>query len=201
MRILTVLGRLHGHRVRRLSLDRFEERHQEEVVLGELAEVGQSVRFGLAVVHHDRHHVVRLRAARQVSEPHVDALDPFRTTRHLKNKKPRKICQSLDVSGLDRIFLNFFPCTYLPHDPHRSRRYGVQFLEVNDFGAEPLPGFVQRLLRDDRVRSAGLHHGGQRARHAQAVRVFRPHHEHVRRVRFQIFHLSSRNCVRKTAVA
>jgi len=76
---LTVLVSLDYHRVRRLALDCLEEWHQEEIVFCVLAEVGQCVRFGLSVVHHHSHHVVRLRATRQVSEPHVYTLYPFDT--------------------------------------------------------------------------------------------------------------------------
>lgn len=82
-RLLTVFERLDDHRVGRLAFDRLEERHQEELVLGVLAEVGQRVRLGLSVVHHHRHHVVRLGTARQVSEPHVNTFHPFRIVQHL----------------------------------------------------------------------------------------------------------------------
>lgn len=57
---LTILVSLDDHGIRRLTLDGFEKRHQEEIVLCELPEVGQSIRFRFTVVHHYRHHVVNL---------------------------------------------------------------------------------------------------------------------------------------------
>jgi len=74
--------------------------------------------------------------------------------------------------------------TYIPYDSDRRRRYRKQFLEVYDFSTEPFSGFFQGLLRDDRIGPTCFHHSGQRARHAQSVGVFGPHHEHVRRVGF-----------------
>lgn len=159
---ITVFVRLYDHRIGRLALDRLEERHQKEIVLGVLAQVGQRVRFRLTVVHHHRHHVVRLRATGQVSEPYVYAFYPIGVAQHL------------------------------PDDPDRRGRHRKQFFELDDFGAEPLSGLVQRLLRDHRVGAAGFHRGGQRAGHAQTVRVLGPHHEYVRRVRLQVFHLHNR---------
>jgi len=61
---LTILVGLDDHGIGRLAFDRLKERNQEEIVFVVLSEVGQCVGLGLTVVHHYRHHVIGLRAAR-----------------------------------------------------------------------------------------------------------------------------------------
>lgn len=68
--ILTILQSLYDLGVGRLTLYHLEERHQEELVLGELLQVGHSV-VQCPGVQHCRH-VVLVSSSGYVSEPHVD---------------------------------------------------------------------------------------------------------------------------------